>query len=410
MTTQQQLYQAILDNPDDDAPRLIFADWLEENGDTERATFIRKQIEVANWSVDHPKRMTMGDPGWDFEKSIAGGGYELAEQRSPVWDPELQDVGRTRRYRRGFVEDVEFSTCQSFLRAAKRMFENAPVQTVAIRRSFTGSKAWNRCPYLDRLRRLALLGWDEIRWKATVFADVLKSESLSNLRALDLMNLPVLADAIPKVLADAGHLDKLSLLWLDESIIGDAGLKQLAIIPHLASVRVLGLRGCDLSWNGIEHLAQSQYLQNIEELYLGVGNRWYDENSLGTRGIRALVEASFPNLRVLNLESCEIGDAGLLVLAKWPGLASVRYLDLSWNNYSEKGLIAFTESSYLQGLRRLKIGSEFYMDAVAQAILRSPHLSQLLELNVDSENLSESMLNALQERFGDRLGEPDDGY
>jgi uncharacterized protein (TIGR02996 family) len=35
--------QAILENPDDDAPRLIFADWLEERGNSDRAEFIRLQ-------------------------------------------------------------------------------------------------------------------------------------------------------------------------------------------------------------------------------------------------------------------------------------------------------------------------------------------------------------------------------
>lgn len=33
-TTLQALYQAILDAPEDDAPRLVYADWLDENADT----------------------------------------------------------------------------------------------------------------------------------------------------------------------------------------------------------------------------------------------------------------------------------------------------------------------------------------------------------------------------------------
>jgi uncharacterized protein (TIGR02996 family) len=39
--------RAIVENPFDDAPRLIFADWLEEHGDAARAEFIRVQCEVA---------------------------------------------------------------------------------------------------------------------------------------------------------------------------------------------------------------------------------------------------------------------------------------------------------------------------------------------------------------------------
>src|SRR5262249_20269221 len=35
--------QAVLDAPDDDAPRLIYADWLDDHGDPARAEFIRLQ-------------------------------------------------------------------------------------------------------------------------------------------------------------------------------------------------------------------------------------------------------------------------------------------------------------------------------------------------------------------------------
>jgi uncharacterized protein (TIGR02996 family) len=34
-------------HPDDDAPRLVYADYLEENGQPERARFIRGQSERA---------------------------------------------------------------------------------------------------------------------------------------------------------------------------------------------------------------------------------------------------------------------------------------------------------------------------------------------------------------------------
>src|SRR5947207_10628889 len=34
----------IREHPDDDTPRLIFADWLEDNGDADRAEFIRARI------------------------------------------------------------------------------------------------------------------------------------------------------------------------------------------------------------------------------------------------------------------------------------------------------------------------------------------------------------------------------
>jgi uncharacterized protein (TIGR02996 family) len=45
MTEREMLLRAVCESPDDDTPRLVFADWLDENGEPERAEFIRVQIE-----------------------------------------------------------------------------------------------------------------------------------------------------------------------------------------------------------------------------------------------------------------------------------------------------------------------------------------------------------------------------
>jgi uncharacterized protein (TIGR02996 family) len=39
---------AIIESPDDDTVRLVYADWLEEHGQAERAEFIRVQIDLGN--------------------------------------------------------------------------------------------------------------------------------------------------------------------------------------------------------------------------------------------------------------------------------------------------------------------------------------------------------------------------
>ena len=48
--------QTISAAPDDDLPRLVFADWLEERGDAERAEFIRLQCELASAPDSDPMR------------------------------------------------------------------------------------------------------------------------------------------------------------------------------------------------------------------------------------------------------------------------------------------------------------------------------------------------------------------
>src|SRR5262245_8880415 len=53
------LYQAVLDAPDDDAPRLAYADWLADNGDPDRARFIRVGCRLASTSTADPERLRM---------------------------------------------------------------------------------------------------------------------------------------------------------------------------------------------------------------------------------------------------------------------------------------------------------------------------------------------------------------
>ncbi len=43
---------ACADRPDDDLTRFAFADWLEERGDTDRATFIRLRVGLSRLSED----------------------------------------------------------------------------------------------------------------------------------------------------------------------------------------------------------------------------------------------------------------------------------------------------------------------------------------------------------------------
>lgn len=56
MNHRLALQSAILANPDDDLPRLVFADWLEENGttdaDTARVEFIRIGVQVEDKVAD----------------------------------------------------------------------------------------------------------------------------------------------------------------------------------------------------------------------------------------------------------------------------------------------------------------------------------------------------------------------
>ena len=82
---------SILDAPDADGPRLVFADWLQERGDS-RGEFIRSQTERAAWVPDLKRR-----------NALHRREAELLAAHGDAWMGELAAFCRSWRFERGFA-------------------------------------------------------------------------------------------------------------------------------------------------------------------------------------------------------------------------------------------------------------------------------------------------------------------
>lgn len=97
MTADEAAFLArIREEPDADLPRLVFADYLEEQGHEKRAQFIRAQIELASLTEDSPRRRELA---WHCRQYIEG---EAAADL-----PEPFEFARP-RFGRGLIEYAEF--------------------------------------------------------------------------------------------------------------------------------------------------------------------------------------------------------------------------------------------------------------------------------------------------------------
>src|SRR4029078_7312845 len=99
MKQREALLRAVRENPHDDTPRLVFADWLQENGDEERAEFIRAQVRFGELL-----RVASPDAG-----GLARRARELWLKHGAKWRAELPQVqGLTWHdaFFRGFPERV----------------------------------------------------------------------------------------------------------------------------------------------------------------------------------------------------------------------------------------------------------------------------------------------------------------
>jgi uncharacterized protein (TIGR02996 family) len=395
MTAERDLLDAILADPEDDAPRLVFADWLEENGEA-RAEFIRLQIERAR-SALRPDERTPRE-------------RQLVEGHGKAWDPDLKALAERCHYERGFVGQVTFRTATTFVRAARRVFELAPVRALEVEAPWFRYAAWSKCPHLTRLRSLKLGRYAPRKWDAKSLRQALAPEGLAGLRELDVNENYYLGPGWGAVLAAASHLASLRVLKLAGNGLEAAGVRSLAKAKHLGQLRALDLCGNDLGLEGARVLARSPLFAGLTDLRLGEEDEFDETNDLGDAGVRALLASPhLTNLETLDLAANGLTDEGAKALAGWPHLASLRWLDLGANDLTDEGVRALASSPGVANLRGLSLYScDGIGEGGLKALLDSPHLANLVEFSLHDESECKGMWPALQERFGEGLN--DFGY
>ena len=72
MTVEEAFLEQCLDRPDDLALRLVYADWLEEQGDP-RAEFLRLTVTLAEPSVANEKRPALAARGYVLRQTLSWG-------------------------------------------------------------------------------------------------------------------------------------------------------------------------------------------------------------------------------------------------------------------------------------------------------------------------------------------------
>src|SRR5438874_635206 len=109
---------SILADREDDAPRLVFSDWLEENGDVERAELIRAQCELARLPAWDRRRQEMA---WRAEGLLAHHGARWREEL-----PALKGVAWG-EFERGFISTVRVADAKTLFEHDTVIAEAAPV-------------------------------------------------------------------------------------------------------------------------------------------------------------------------------------------------------------------------------------------------------------------------------------------
>lgn len=267
---RESLLRAVIESPEDDAPRLAFADWLESDGNTERAEFIRVQCSLAAMPADDPRRTELEHREQAF-----------LEQFGWTWAEEFGLTISEWVYQRGFIERVE--TCLEVpAEQIKTLLTMAPIRHIRDISQFCDLEGVVQS--LPEMRGLTGLEF----WGLYAFDDELVRQMLTSPHLAGLRTLILHHDRNGNVVDDEVIIDGLRSPYrsrLEELAVNVDGcwrgpsldvLATIAASPSLRNLKKLNLSNAGdvgnrpgLTVDAVHNLARSPNLQQLEELDLG---------------------------------------------------------------------------------------------------------------------------------------------
>jgi uncharacterized protein (TIGR02996 family) len=326
MTPEDAFLEDIREHPDDDAPRLIFADWLEDNGDADRAEFIRARVLVKGLAgsdsphdeqAEESYRWRAGvllEANWKRWAEPLGAFYGQTTQFN--WPSRGYHRDRLAYFPRGFIEAIQLDASR-FIHVAADLLRAYPIRVVALYEADDHAGWLAECPQLVWVEQL-------------VFADYFRA--------------PLGARGMA-VLARSPHLIRLRSLSLYRNHLGDDGAAALATAAWLGTLRDVVLSDNGLSERGAAALARTERPFRPERLRL-------DNNPIGDFGMAALAGSPvLQRVKSLTLSRCGIGLAGMTALASSPHLGSLEEIDLTGNELTYQTLARLDAAPWRRRVR-----------------------------------------------------------
>jgi uncharacterized protein (TIGR02996 family) len=306
------LVDAIRQAPDDDGPRLVYADWLMEQGDP-RGEFIAVQCELARSDLDHARRL-----------ELEARQVSLLSQHGTTWRGPLASDAVTVSFARGFIDAVTVLDADA-LEAAHGALSLEPVRALV---------------FASR--------------KRVDVARVLTSPWLLTVRSLDFRapqgTLVPLGREGLATLASTRKLRRLTSLGLTGQGLGDEGAMRIAQSDAFSALSDFSLTSDTLTSAGLEALSKVQWFARLSRLSLS-------DNELGPDGAEVLARVRFKRLARLSLSSNRIGNEGASLLARSPHLSTLDSAWLASNRISQGGAEALLSAQTLSHVRLVLDGN-----------------------------------------------------
>jgi uncharacterized protein (TIGR02996 family) len=424
------LLRAIVRHPGDDTPRLVYADWLEENGRAEEAEFLREQCRLAVAEPSDPKYPELIDRDEELRLWLTAhvpgprlafpAGLSVEGGRHWWWQTH-----------RGYPRFLTYDGCErpgskamrSLASAVARAFDALPTRWLVVGGLTVAQLA-------TLLKQRVLAGLTELTVQLAVGPDEADEAARLLANCRHLRNLRGLALAFP--VSDAGcealagaHWDELEWFSPDCNALSAAGLRALCGAAWFRRLRELTLED-GLSDPAFEALAQLPAMRRLHTLDLS-------RNSFSAESWRAFAAStSFPalahlrlrggnlcrgrgealagaggfRLRVLDAAECGAGPGLGAAVAAAPWRDSLRVLDLGANWLSASDAKAVAGANF-RSLRHLNLADGALGPTGLAALAANPAMSGLRALNLAATGGGQKPGAGHIDRFLARLDMPD---
>jgi uncharacterized protein (TIGR02996 family) len=405
----EALLAAIVAHPDEDTPRLAYADWLDEHrpdkrpspaqGPSARAELIRVQCRLAQLTPADAEYTDLLD-----QNGALGAWLDRHDPPAKVSEPFASSDTECESFVRGFPHGIELHLNSASPRALARLDKNLKRLTatttvraidVTCNAAPTGP-AFVQLPALEALSHLRVVSY--YFEMPDLVPALVASPHLRHLRNLSL-NSP-LTDADCRALSGAKHFGALEEFVGNFGELSADGLRALAAAPwfrnlkRLALDRVephifealcalpafprliaLNLSDTELRADGVAALVRSKAFPHLLDLNLA-------RNAFGAAGVEALARAKQWKLAALDLRACGLRTAGVAALAGWKGLSTVRVLDVAANAAGAKGIAALARSPHAAALRHLDLGYNHFGQSGLLALAEAAPLRNVTKLDI----------------------------
>lgn len=406
--------------PDDDLPRLIYADWLDDHGNEQQASFIRMQVE----------RGKLQDR-LDCEPWLKNGAEWRATQVNPIshYRPldNLPHADCTPAWveldhKRGFAENLTITLTPgdaSNIDQLCKYITDCLCSDASTVTSMT-INGQDGCDSDDLRRILEIPGIDKLTKLSVNAAAFGRDEAvsvigsaarLSNLKHLDLSYSNLSARAV-EYLTESSCLGALEVLNLSNNGIGRQGCQALASpnsrLAKLVRVNVDNNRIGDA---GMGELLRGESLKSLVELsvrdngisysvFRGMPPRQWvsldlsNNTEFRNEGVNFL---NMPEIQRLRLDRCGIGKAGAEDLARMPQYRNLQSLSINNNAIKDDGAAAIVNSVALTALSSLSMTNCFIgnsgMDLIKSGTPTGMMMLSLADNIFDDDGLGALMQN-----------------